>query len=325
MNADKTGRYIAELRKQKNLTQAELADRIHVSDKAISRWETGRGFPDINNLEALSEALDISVAELLKGESISESITKEELMVVSTESISFTKDLLKRNKYINLLIGFLLSLCVLTLAFVHLNSPIYIEGASNAIEIEELSDGRIAGILSENVSGYEVGTIEEPDSNDGKSLTFVSCYETRWSQIRGKKNQSIILFGAKEDIGNIYYYPTGKDYDQLIYGIKDNDSFAGIATLPRLVYNYWMLIGAFVSVIGIVLFLIFRKRYFARTLLKIIVIPIAFTVSIPLCLMGHFGEIYNAGFYFTGIVLLTLIISAVLWLILSSTTKATWL
>ena len=111
----------------------------------------------------------------------------------------------------------------------------------------------------------------------------------------------------------------------MIYGIKDNDSFAGIATLPRLVYNYWMLIGAFVSVIGIVLFLIFRKRYFARTLLKIIVIPIAFTVSIPLCLMGHFGEIYNAGFYFTGIVLLTLIISAVLWLILSSTTKATWL
>ena len=50
MNTEKTGKLIADLRKEKNLTQGELAELLHVSDKAISRWETGRGFPDINNL-----------------------------------------------------------------------------------------------------------------------------------------------------------------------------------------------------------------------------------------------------------------------------------
>lgn len=58
MNIEKTGQFIAELRREKQLTQVQLADAIHVSDKAVSRWETGRGFPDIDNLEALSECLD---------------------------------------------------------------------------------------------------------------------------------------------------------------------------------------------------------------------------------------------------------------------------
>lgn len=55
MNTERTGRFIAELRRDRQFTQAQLADAIHVSDKAVSRWETGRGFPDIDNLEALSE------------------------------------------------------------------------------------------------------------------------------------------------------------------------------------------------------------------------------------------------------------------------------
>ena len=46
MNNETTGKFITELRKQKNLTQAQLAEMIHVSDKADSRWETGSGYPD---------------------------------------------------------------------------------------------------------------------------------------------------------------------------------------------------------------------------------------------------------------------------------------
>ena len=65
MNIEKTGQFIAELRREKQFTQVQLADTIRVSDKAISRWETGRGFPDIDNLEALSECLDVSIAELM--------------------------------------------------------------------------------------------------------------------------------------------------------------------------------------------------------------------------------------------------------------------
>lgn len=68
MNAQKCGEFIAELRKEQNLTQKDLADKINVSDKAISRWETGKGFPDVDSLQALSKFFNITINELLAGE-----------------------------------------------------------------------------------------------------------------------------------------------------------------------------------------------------------------------------------------------------------------
>lgn len=65
-----TGSVIRRLRESKRMTQEELAEKIHVSGKAVSKWETGQGFPDISLLEPLAKALDISVIELLSGEDI---------------------------------------------------------------------------------------------------------------------------------------------------------------------------------------------------------------------------------------------------------------
>ena len=65
-----TGAAIRSLRETKGLTQEELAERIYVSAKAVSKWETGKGFPDISLLEPLAKALDVSVIELLSGEDI---------------------------------------------------------------------------------------------------------------------------------------------------------------------------------------------------------------------------------------------------------------
>lgn len=65
-----TGAAIRALREKQGMTQAELAARLCVSDKAISKWETGRGFPDVSLLEPLSAALRISVPELLCGQAI---------------------------------------------------------------------------------------------------------------------------------------------------------------------------------------------------------------------------------------------------------------
>ena len=62
-----TGALIKKLRESRKMTQEELADRICVSSKAVSKWETGRGFPDIGLIENLAKALDISVIELLSG------------------------------------------------------------------------------------------------------------------------------------------------------------------------------------------------------------------------------------------------------------------
>lgn len=68
MDKAKTGALIAAARKEKNLTQRELAAALHVSDRAISKWERGAGFPDISLLEPLADALDLGVLDLLRGE-----------------------------------------------------------------------------------------------------------------------------------------------------------------------------------------------------------------------------------------------------------------
>lgn len=65
-----TGDVIRALRERKGLTQEELAQRIYVSGKAVSKWETGKGYPDVSLLEPLAAALGISVIELLSGQSV---------------------------------------------------------------------------------------------------------------------------------------------------------------------------------------------------------------------------------------------------------------
>ncbi len=65
-----TGAAIKELREKMGMTQAELAEKLCVSDKAVSKWETGRGFPDVSLLEPLGKALRISVPELLCGQKV---------------------------------------------------------------------------------------------------------------------------------------------------------------------------------------------------------------------------------------------------------------
>ena len=70
MNNYITGKIIKELREKAKLTQIELADIIGVSDKAISKWETGKGLPDIALIEPLAKALKVSVIELMNGECI---------------------------------------------------------------------------------------------------------------------------------------------------------------------------------------------------------------------------------------------------------------
>ena len=67
------GAFLSRQRKEKGFTQKQLADLLFVSDKAISRWECGNGFPDINQLQPLSEVLGVSLVELLNAERMDDS------------------------------------------------------------------------------------------------------------------------------------------------------------------------------------------------------------------------------------------------------------
>ena len=70
VNLNQTGKFIAECRKKKQLTQKQLGEKLHVTDRAVSKWENGKAFPDVHIMEDLCRELDISVSELLAGKRI---------------------------------------------------------------------------------------------------------------------------------------------------------------------------------------------------------------------------------------------------------------
>ena len=205
MNTEKTGEFIAELRKEKQLTQSQLATAIHVSDKAISRWETGRGLPDIENLAALSDYMDVSIAELIRGEKISEPVSREELQSITSDELSLTKVFLEKRKYISILFGFVLGSIIILIAFIHMMSPIYVKDPGEALTIEKLSDGSIVGVLDEKISGYDLERHKDPDS--GLQLVFIGCYRTKWDQLTGKNSDMLVRLGNKDSVDAVYYYP----------------------------------------------------------------------------------------------------------------------
>ena len=72
MDAKRFGAFIAEVRKEQNMTQADLARKLQVTDKAVSKWERGAGLPDINSLEPLAQALGVGIVELMRSERMAE-------------------------------------------------------------------------------------------------------------------------------------------------------------------------------------------------------------------------------------------------------------
>ena len=95
MNQDKIGKFILNLRKEKKMTQQELADKLNVTDRAVSHWENGRSIPDVSLFKPICELFDISVNELISGEKLS----KDKLIKQSDDNIINTlKDSKKHKK-----------------------------------------------------------------------------------------------------------------------------------------------------------------------------------------------------------------------------------
>ena len=94
MDPKKTGMIISNARKKLNITQKALADKLYVSDKAVSKWERGLCFPDISVLIPLTEILNISLYDLLKGEKMN----KKEVEETLKSTIYYSNNELKKNK-----------------------------------------------------------------------------------------------------------------------------------------------------------------------------------------------------------------------------------
>ncbi len=83
MDIKATGCFLGDLRKEKGLKQREVAELIGVSDKAISRWETGRGIPDVGSLQSLSDFYGVSINEILAGRYIKE----DEIKIITDQNV----------------------------------------------------------------------------------------------------------------------------------------------------------------------------------------------------------------------------------------------
>lgn len=130
MNENKTGAFISTLRKEKELTQAQLAEKLNVTDKAISRWETGKGMPDSSLLVPLANILGITVNELLTGEKIPEETFTQKSEDNLIASVQETEKAISQKKFIKRLlvftaIVFTLSVSLLTTAIYLMSSSIY--------------------------------------------------------------------------------------------------------------------------------------------------------------------------------------------------------
>ena len=91
MDQNKIAEYIVKKRKEKGLTQKDVATKLHVSVSAVSKWERGLSYPDITLLEPLSLILDTSMVELLKGEDLDDDLSKYEAHDLIKELVSINR------------------------------------------------------------------------------------------------------------------------------------------------------------------------------------------------------------------------------------------
>ena len=114
MDQIRIGAFISGLRKEKNMTQKELAEKLGVTDRAISKWENGRGLPDVSLMKPLCETLDISINELLSGERIKKEEFQEKSEFNFLNTIDYTQKKIKKNTIFRKLVVAFTVLALLT-------------------------------------------------------------------------------------------------------------------------------------------------------------------------------------------------------------------
>lgn len=145
MTDNKTGLFIASLRKEKGLTQAQLAKMLNVTDKAVSRWETGKGLPEATLLIPLANALGITVNELLTGERISEEVFFQKSDDNLVSAVQRTEKAVKQGKLAKLMLAVAVILCILSISLLVRNiikseNTITYTGSFNAENISDVTE-----------------------------------------------------------------------------------------------------------------------------------------------------------------------------------------
>lgn len=156
MDQEKIGKFIKEERKNKKLSQEELGELLGVSNRSISKWETGVSLPDISLFKTLCEVLDISYNELLSGERLNKTNYQERLEDNLSNVISYASK--KDNKFNGALILLMVLSTFLSIYFINVNSKVWIPLSFIAIII-------LIYILRNNIIKYSLMLFEKIKNN----------------------------------------------------------------------------------------------------------------------------------------------------------------
>ena len=112
MDQEKIGSFIAKMRKNKKITQQELADKLGVTDRAISNWENGRRMPDVSLYKPLCKELNISLNELINGEIEPKEMTRDNIDNTIIKTLNYNEETKKKSKKIIMILILILSILV---------------------------------------------------------------------------------------------------------------------------------------------------------------------------------------------------------------------
>ena len=122
MNQEKIGTFLKELRREKNMTQEQLSEKLNVNNRTISRWENARTMPDFDMMIELAKLYDVSIEELLNGERIADMMDKqtEETLYHIADYTNAEKERLLKNQHFFAWVGVIAWIIFLTLQFLGL-------------------------------------------------------------------------------------------------------------------------------------------------------------------------------------------------------------
>ena len=197
MDPKKTGILISDARKKLNMTQKDLADKLYISDKAVSKWERGLCFPDISVLIPLTEILNISLYDLLRGEKVN----KKEVEETLKNTIKYSNSEIKRKKKKYIMIS---SIIILIIIFISIISLIFINKNKDIIGIIDRDTIHTINYYSE----YKT-TID--NTNSEKLELIIMKLPLKW-----KERQ----FDISDDTIKINY---GVSYKDVVKAYNDED------------------------------------------------------------------------------------------------------
>lgn len=215
MNQEKIGKFIAKLRKEKNMTQAQLAEKMGVTDKSISRWENGKTMPDVSLFEPLCNELNISINELLKGEKTENTNDTDNLSAEALMGYSKYLKIKEKRKIILLALFSFITLILFSALLLLTCNRTFFKTRYNSEFLDNVSIAIPKYSYYRRTGGNYISTFKTLKSTDEIDV-FIDTYLSSFEKI--------------ECNGETYYYNSKNDYTIFQY-TANNDGYGFINTI----------------------------------------------------------------------------------------------